>query len=86
MALPLLTFPLWAAGESWLFADAGDHAGSYRGQTARLTALLDRMLRLTGYLLGAGGALFWVWGGRWHSCSQSPEAGFYLETLAQPCR
>ena len=53
------------------------------GQTARLNALLDRMLRLTGYFSILAGTLFWVWG---RPLAQllyhSPEAGFYLETLA----
>ena len=53
------------------------------GQTARLNALLDRMLRLTGYFSMLAGTLFWVWG---RPLAQllyhSPEAGFYLETLA----
>ena len=53
------------------------------GQTARLNALLDRMLRLTGYFSALAGTLFWVWG---RPLAQllyhSPEAGFYLETLA----
>ena len=46
-------------------------------------ALLDRMLRLTGYFSMLAGTLFWVWG---RPLAQllyhSPEAGFYLETLA----
>ena len=54
-----------------------------QGQTARLNALLDRMLRLTGYFSALAGALFWVWGRPLAGCSTAvPEAGFYLEVLA----
>ena len=64
---------------------AGDHAGSYSGPNRTATALLDRMLRLTGYFLRAGrGACSGCWGPGW-PLALVPKCrcrGFYLKVLA----
>ena len=83
MALPLLTFPFGLLGSLSVLLMPEITQAHILGQTMRLNALLDRMLRLTGYFSMLAGALFWVWG---RPLSQllyhSKEAGFYLETLA----
>ena len=83
MALPLLTFPFGLLGSLAVLLMPEITQAHIEGQTARLNALLDRMLRLTGYFSALAGTLFWVWG---RPLAQllyhSPEAGFYLETLA----
>ena len=83
MALPLLTFPFGLLGSLAVLLMPEITQAHIQGQTARLNALLDRMLRLTGYFSALAGALFWVWG---RPLAQllyhSEEAGFYLETLA----
>ena len=83
MALPLLTFPFGLLGSLSVLLMPEITQAHIEGQTARLNALLDRMLRLTGYFSMLAGTLFWVWG---RPLAQllyhSPEAGFYLETLA----
>ena len=83
MALPLLTFPFGLLGSLSVLLMPEITQAHIEGQTARLNALLDRMLRLTGYFSILAGTLFWVWG---RPLAQllfhSPEAGFYLETLA----
>ena len=83
MALPLLTFPFGLLGSLSVLLMPEITQAHILGQTERLNALLDRMLRLTGYFSMLAGTLFWVWG---RPLAQllyhSPEAGFYLETLA----
>ena len=83
MALPLLTFPFGLLGSLSVLLMPEITQAHIEGQTARLNALLDRMLRLTGYFSALAGTLFWVWG---RPLAQllyhSQEAGFYLETLA----
>ena len=83
MALPLLTFPFGLLGSLAVLLMPEITQAHILGQTARLNALLDRMLRLTGYFSALAGVLFWVWG---RAVAQvfyhSAEAGFYLETLA----
>ena len=82
MALPLLTFPFGLLGSLSVLLMPEITQAHIEGQTARLNALLDRMLRLTGYFSALAGTLFWVWG---RPLAQllyhSPEAGFYLEVL-----
>ena len=82
-ALPLLNFPFGLLGSLAVLLMPEITQAHIEGQTARLNALLDRMLRLTGYFSMLAGTLFWVWG---RPLAQllyhSPEAGFYLETLA----
>ena len=83
MALPLLNFPFGLLGSLAVLLMPEITQAHIEGQTARLNALLDRMLRLTGYFSALAGTLFWVWG--WPLAQllyHSPEAGFYLETLA----
>ncbi len=83
MALPLLTFPFGLLGSLAVLLMPEITQAHVLGQTARLNALLDRMLRLTGYFSALAGVLFWVWG---RPLAQllygSAEAGAYLETLA----
>ena len=83
MALPLLNFPFGLLGSLAVLLMPEITQAHIEGQTARLNALLDRMLRLTGYFSALAGTLFWVWG---RPLAQllyhSPEAGFYLEMLA----
>ena len=83
MALPLLNFPFGLLGSLAVLLMPEITQAHIEGQTVRLNALLDRMLRLTGYFSMLAGTLFWVWG---RPLAQllyhSPEAGFYLETLA----
>ena len=53
-----------------------------RGQNGRLVALIDRMLRLTGYFSALAGAAFWVWGQPLaEALYGSAEAGSYLVIL-----
>ena len=83
MALPLLNFPFGLLGSLAVLLMPEITQAHIEGQTARLNALLDRMLRLTGYFSALAGTLFWVWG---RPLAQllyhSSEAGFYLEILA----
>ena len=83
MALPLLTFPFGLLGSLSVLLMPEITQAHILGQTERLNALLDRMLRLTGYFSALAGTLFWVWG---RPLAQllyhSADAGFYLETLA----
>ncbi len=80
MALPLLNFPFGLLGSLAVLLMPEITQAHIEGQTARLNALLDRMLRLTGYFSALAGTLFWVWG---RPLAQllyhSSEAGFYLE-------
>ncbi|MFR9067930.1 MAG: oligosaccharide flippase family protein [Faecalibacterium prausnitzii] len=62
MALPLLTFPFGLLGSLAVLLMPEITQAHILGQTDRLNALLDRMLRLTGYFSALAGALFWVWG------------------------
>ena len=83
MALPLLTFPFGLLGSLSVLLMPEITQAHILGQTKRLNALLDRMLRLTGYFSALAGALFWVWGRpAAQLLYQSADAGFYLETLA----
>lgn len=83
MALPLLTFPFGLLGSLAVLLMPEITQAHVLGQTARLTALLDRMLRLTGFFSALAAALFWCWGpdaaGLLYG---SAEAGFYLQVLA----
>ena len=82
MALPLLTFPFGLLGSLSVLLMPEITQAHIRGEYHRLQALIDRMLRLTGYFSTLAGALFWVLG---HPLAQtlyhSTEAGFYLEVL-----
>ena len=83
MALPLLTFPFGLLGSLSVLLMPEITQAHILGQTKRLNALLDRMLRLTGYFSALAGVLFWVWGRPLAQLLyQSADAGFYLETLA----
>ena len=62
MALPLLTFPFGLLGSLSVLLMPEITQAHILGQTKRLNALLDRMLRLTGYFSALAGTLFWVWG------------------------
>ena len=74
---------LWAAGQFVGAADAKMTQAQLRGEQDRLAALLDRMLRLTGYFSALAAALFWVWGVPLaQGLYGSGEAGFYLRVLA----
>ena len=82
MALPLIFFPfsVLAALSGLLMPEITQ--AHIRGETARLQALIDRMLRLTGYFSALAGAVFWVLGRPLaQTLYHSPEAGFYLEVL-----
>jgi len=57
MALPLLTFPFGLLGSLSVLLMPEITQAQIRGDRARLTALLDRMLRLTGYFSALAGAL-----------------------------
>ena len=83
MALPLLTFPFGLLGSLSVLLMPEITQAHILGQTKRLNALLDRMLRLTGYFSALAGTLFWVWGRPLAQLLyRSAEAGLYLETLA----
>ena len=83
MALPLLTFPFGLLGSLSVLLMPEITQAHILGQTKRLNALLNRMLRLTGYFSALAGVLFWVWGRPLAQLLyQSADAGFYLETLA----
>ena len=83
MALPLLNFPFGLLGSLAVLLMPEITQAHIEGQTARLNALLDRMLRLTGFFSALAAALFWCWGpdaaGLLYG---SAEAGFYLQVLA----
>ena len=82
MALPLLTFPFGLLGSLSVLLMPEITQAHIRGETARLQALVDRMLRLTGYFSALAGAVFWVLGCPLaQTLYHSPEAGFYLEVL-----
>ena len=82
MALPLLTFPFGLLGSLSVLLMPEITQAHIRGETARLQALIDRMLRLTGYFSALAGAVFWVLGCPLaRTLYHSPEAGFYLEVL-----
>lgn len=82
MALPLLTFPFGLLSSLSVLLMPEVTQAYMQGETCRLQALVDRMLRLTGYFSALGGALFWVWGTplAW-MLYHSTEAGAYLEIL-----
>ena len=83
MALPLLTFPFGLLGSLSVLLMPEITQAHILGQTKRLNALLNRMLRLTGYFSALAGTLFWVWGRPLAQLLyRSAEAGLYLETLA----
>ena len=73
MALPLLTFPFGLLGSLSVLLMPEITQAHILGQTKRLNALLDRMLRLTGYFSALAGALFWV--GPPGSTAAVPERG-----------
>lgn len=83
MALPLLTFPFGLLGSLSVLLMPEITQAQLRGEQDRLAALLDRMLRLTGYFSALAAALFWVWGVPLaQGLYGSGEAGFYLRVLA----
>ena len=84
MALPLLTFPFGLLGSLSVLLMPEITQAHIRGEKKRLSALLDRMLRLTGYFSALAGAVFWVWGGPLADLlygENGAEAGFYLTVL-----
>ena len=84
MALPLLTFPFGLLGSLSVLLMPEITQAHIRGEEKRLSALLDRMLRLTGYFSALAGAVFWVWGGPLADLlygENGAEAGFYLTVL-----
>ena len=84
MALPLLNFPFGLLGSLAVLLMPEITQAHIEGQTARLNALLDRMLRLTGYFSALAGSVFWVWGGPLADLlygENGAEAGFYLTVL-----
>ena len=84
MALPLLTFPFGLLGSLSVLLMPEITQAHIRGETGRLSALLDRMLRLTGYFSALAGAVFWVWGAAAARLFYGPdgaEAGLYLTVL-----
>ena len=82
MALPLLTFPFGLLGSLSVLLMPEITQAHIRGEEKRLSALIDRMLRLTGYFSALAGAVFWVWGGPLAAALyDSAEAGFYLHLL-----
>ena len=81
MALPLLFSRFGAGALSGLLMPEITQA-HLRGQSGRLVALIDRMLRLTGYFSALAGAAFWVWGQPLaEALYGSAEAGSYLVIL-----
>ena len=74
---------LWAAGEPFGAADAGDHAGPYSGpdQTSQCAFEPDAAAHRLFFCIGGDAVLVW---GRplAQLLYRSAEAGFYLETLA----
>lgn len=83
MALPLLNFPFGLLGSLAVLLMPEITQAHILGQTERLRALLDRMLRLTGYFSALAGALFWLWGRSLAlALYGNAEAGFYLQALA----
>lgn len=82
MALPLLTFPFGLLGSLSVLLMPEITQAHLRGQSGRLAALIDRMLRLTGYFSALAGAAFWVWGQPLAKALYgSAEAGSYLVIL-----
>ena len=82
MALPLLTFPFGLLGSLSVLLMPEITQAHLRGQSGRLVALIDRMLRLTGYFSALAGAAFWVWGQPLaEALYGSAEAGSYLVIL-----
>ena len=82
MALPLLTFPFGLLGSLSVLLMPEITQAHIRGEEKRLSALIDRMLRLTGYFSALAGAVFWVWGEPLAAALyDSAEAGFYLHIL-----
>ena len=82
MALPLLTFPFGLLGSLSVLLMPEITQAHLRGQDQRLSALIDRMLRLTGYFSALAGAAFWVWGQPLAEAFYgSAEAGGYLVIL-----
>ena len=83
MALPLMNFPFGLLGSLGVLLMPEIARAHIRRDTARLQALLLRMLRLTLYFSAAVGAVFGVWGRPLTSALYgSEEAGAYLEVLA----
>ena len=82
MALPLLTFPFGLLGSLSVLLMPEITQAHLRGQSRRLSVLIDRMLRLTGYFSALAGAAFWVWGQPLaEALYGSAEAGSYLVIL-----
>ena len=76
-----LTF-LSTAGEPSVLLMPEITQAHLRGQSGRLAALIDRMLRLTGYFSALAGAAFWVWGRPLaEALYGSAEAGSFLVIL-----
>ncbi len=73
---------LRAAGEPVRPPDARDHPAHIRGESRRLSVLMDRMLRLTGYFSAlAGAAVLGVGTAAGRALYGSAEAGLYLVIL-----
>ena len=82
MALPLLTFPFGLLGSLSVLLMPEITQAHIQNEKKRLSALIDRMLRLTGYFSAWAGAVFWVWGVPLTVILyNSSEAGFYLQVL-----
>ena len=82
MALPLLTFPFGLLGSLSVLLMPEITQAHLRSQNGRLAALIDRMLRLTGYFSALAGAAFWVWGRPLaEALYGSAEAGSFLVIL-----
>ena len=82
MALPLLTFPFGLLGTLSVLLIPEITQAHLRGEQSRLAALLDRMLRLTGYFSALCGAVFCIWGGPVAlALYDDANAGFYLCVL-----
>jgi len=80
MALPLLTFPFGLLGSLSVLLMPEITQAQLRGEQDRLAALLDRMLRLTGYFSALAAALFWVWG-----VPLAQRRGRFLPACPGPC-
>ena len=73
MALPLLTFPFGLLGSLSVLLMPEITQAHIRGETGRLSALLDRMLRLTGYFSGDAADVSGKHGGRCHEGGRGAE-------------
>ncbi len=87
MALPLLTFPFGLLGSLSVLLMPEITQAHILGQTKRLNALLDRMLRLTGYFSALAGRCSGCGDARLHGfCTAAPKPGFIWKRWPRPCR